>query len=354
MPATQPESSPADVPVNQPAEAESAPSSKPQAASPAAASPVLPTPGESITSGLTGCTYTIGEPIGQGSFGIVYQCVDDWNNKLAAKVLKPTKPHDEVQAAARAEIVKLVEVRHPQITYFYDTFEFRDAFYIITERCALSVAQLLGLDWFNGPVWTLAIARSLLQAVQFLHLNGYAHQDIHAANVFALWAPDELDPNNTTAIQFRLGDLGVAKLFSEIRPENTRAQWMLPPEVLNPSEFGTPDHRVDIYHCGLLLLQLEHSKELQFTKEEILDGKPRQMALELRTPFNFALEKALRRHVSKRTETARELWRDLNSPAQAEQPATSKPQEPMMMESGPATPPPVHPDEVPGESKKPK
>jgi len=35
----------------------------------------------------------------------------------------------------------------------------------------------------------------------------------------------------------------------------------------------------------------------------------------LRSPFNFALEKALRRHVSKRTETARELWRDLKSSA---------------------------------------
>jgi hypothetical protein len=103
------------------------------------------------------------------------------------------------------------------------------------------------------------------------------------------------------------------------RPENTRAQWMLPPEVLNPSEFGKPDQRIDIYHCGLLLLQLEHSKELQFTKEEILEGKPRDMALALRAPYNFALEKALRRHVSKRTETARELWRDLNSPVETQE-----------------------------------
>ena len=75
-------------------------------AMPTVASPVLPTPGEVITSGLTGCTYTIGEPIGQGSFGIVYACVDDWNNLLAAKVLKPTKPPQEMQAAALAEMNK--------------------------------------------------------------------------------------------------------------------------------------------------------------------------------------------------------------------------------------------------------
>jgi serine/threonine protein kinase len=317
-----------------------APAAEPQApapapASPSAASPVFPTTGEVIISGLTGSTYTIGKPIGQGSFGIVYACVDDWNNELAAKVLKPTKPQHEMQAAAWAEMTKLVELRHPQITYFFDAFEFRGMYYIITERCDFSIAQLLAEDWFEGPIWTLAIARSLLQAVQFLHLNQYAHQDIHAANVFALSARNELNPEDTSATQFRLGDLGVAKLFSEIRPENTRAKWMLPPEVLNQSEFGAPDQRVDIYHCGLLLLQLEHSKELQFTQDEILAGKPRQMALELRPPFNFALEKALRRHVSKRTETARELWRDLNSSASAEltqwalEPPSPAPQEPV-------------------------
>lgn len=288
-------------------------------APPPVAAPVFPTPGEAIVSQQTGATYTIGEPIGQGSFGIVYSCVDDWNNQLAAKVLKPTKPPHEIKAAALAEMTKLFQLRHPQVTYFFDAFEYRGICYIITERCEISVAELLAMDWFQGPIWTLAIARSLLQAVQFLHLNGYAHQDIHAANVFALRARNELNPADTGATQFRLGDLGVAKLFSDIRPENTRAQWMLPPEVLNQSEFGIPDHRVDIYHCGLLLLQLEYSREIQFSQEEILAGKPRHLALDLRAPFSFALEKALRRHVSQRTETARELWRDLNSPAQPEQ-----------------------------------
>ena len=304
---------------------------------PPVAAPVFPTPGESIISLLTGATYEIGQPIGQGAFGIVYACVDDWNNQLAAKVLKPNKPPQEMQAAALAETKRLFELRHPQITHFYDAFEYRDVCYIITERCEISVAELLATDWFEGPIWTMAIARSLLQAVQFLHLNGYAHQDIHAANVFALHARNELNPGDTGATQFRLGDLGVAKLFSEIRPENTRAKWMLPPEVLDQSEFGAPDHRVDIYHSGLLLLQLEHSKELRFTKEEIIEGKPRQMALELRAPFNFALEKALRRHVSKRTETARELWRDLHSPAQAEQTAPVQPQQAKTKETAPST-----------------
>jgi len=38
------------------------------------------------------------------------------------------------------------------------------------------------------------------------------------------------------------------------------------------------------------------------------------MALKLLTPYRFALEKALRRHVPFRTASAMELWRDLYSP----------------------------------------
>jgi serine/threonine protein kinase len=136
----------------------------------------------------------------------------------------------------------------------------------------------------------------------------------------AAFARDEMNADNPGAIQFKLGDLGVAKLFTEIDATNTRALWMLPPEVLDPSEFGPLDHRIDIYHCGLLFLHLLHGRELRFTPNEIREGKPRELALQLPVPLNFALEKALRRHVAYRTASAMELWRDLNSPEPPSQP----------------------------------
>jgi hypothetical protein len=116
------------------------------------------------------------------------------------------------------------------------------------------------------------------------------------------------------AIQFKLGDLGVARLLTELDAFNTRAVWMLPPEVLTPDAFGPIDHRLDIYHVGLLLLQLAYSQELRFTADEILNGRPRELAAALPSPFNVAIEKALRRHVEFRTANAMELWRDLHIP----------------------------------------
>ena len=264
----------------------------------------------------------MGLKIGEGHFGYVYNCVDVWNNSLAAKVMKPLGPYEKVKASAEAELEKLMHLRHPHITYVFDAFEFRETFYIITERCYCPLKSLFGLEEYNGFIWIKPIARCLLQAVRYAHINQFAHQDIHLGNVFAAFAKNEMNADDPGAIQFKLGDLGVAKLFSEIDAANTRAQWMLPPEVLEPSEFGPLDYRIDIYHCGLLFLHLAHGSELRFTAEEIKEGKPRELALQLPAPYSFALEKALRRHVPYRTADAMELWRDLNSPepAQAPQP----------------------------------
>lgn len=272
-----------------------------------------PVTGEVITSLSTGNTYTIGNKIGEGGFGIVYFCTDTWGNNLAVKVLKPIKTYEEIKASAENEFIRLVQLRNPYITFVYDAFEYRDTFYIITELCHSPITELFKLDGFNGQEWLMGIARGLLQAIHYLHINNYAHQDIHAGNVFVTFVKDELNPNNSQIIQFKLGDLGITKLLHEMDAKNTMAQWMLPPEILS-EEFGVIDHRLDIYHAGLLFLQLAYSMEMQFTEQEIIDGKPREMALKLPAPYNFALEKSLRRHVAYRTASAMEFWRDLHSP----------------------------------------
>lgn len=277
---------------------------------------IQPSPGEVITSLLTGNTYTIGGQIGEGNFGIVYSCKDVWQNDLAAKVLKPIGTYEKVKAAAEAEFVKLIQLRNPYITFVYDAFEYRDTFYIITEYCFKPLTWLFSIEKFNGLVWIIPIARCLLQAIHYLHINNYVHQDIHLGNVFAAFVKDEMVPDSKSIIQFKLGDLGVAKLLHEVDASNTRAQWMVPPEILNAAEFGPIDNRIDIYHVGLLFLELACGKALRFTKEEILNGKPREMALNLPVPYNFAIEKTLRRHVEYRTATAMEIWRDLHVPEQ--------------------------------------
>lgn len=266
---------------------------------------------------MTGNTYFIGNQIGSGHFGDVFECRDIWDNALAVKVLRPRGTYEAVREAAASEVNKLLALRHPHIIFMHDAFEFRDTFYIITERCQWDLKTLFGINGLMGLVWIKPIARCLLQAVHYLHVNGFAHQDIHAGNVFASYARDEMGPRPPESyhpLTFKLGDLGVAKLAAEVSLGNLRAAWMLPPEVVDPKEFGQPSPITDIYHIGLLFLQLALSREQQFTEAEVLAGTPREMADTLPAPYNFALSKALRRHVVYRTATALEFWRDLQLP----------------------------------------
>ena len=118
--------------------------------------PVQPTFGEVITSRRTGNTYTIGEMIGEGGFGVVYSCTDSWANKLAVKVLKgQDMSYDETKCKAEAEFEKLVALRHPCITYVYDAFECRDTFYIVTELCLGPVHDLLTFHDHNSDRWLM-------------------------------------------------------------------------------------------------------------------------------------------------------------------------------------------------------
>lgn len=274
-----------------------------------------PSEGEAITSEVTRNTYRIGRVLGSGNFGVVYECSDTWNNQLAVKVLQPKGTYEHIRDQAIAEYQKLMLLRHPNITYVHDAFEYRHTFYIVFERCAQSVADMVQRENFNGRVWLPAVSRCVLQALHFIHVNGFAHQDIHAGNVLSRWIADEVLPEEHSAITFKVADLGISKLVSEMDATNTiLADWMRAPESLDPGEFGAMDHRMDIYHCGLLLLQVLLGRTLTFTRDEVLAGRPRGLALELEQPYRTAVEKALRRHVDFRTASALELWRDLNSP----------------------------------------
>lgn len=100
---------------------------------------VPPGEGELIIALETNNTYRIGRKIGEGSFGVVYECTDTWNNELAVKVLKPLGTYEQIRDSAIAERHKLLLLRHPNIIYVYDAFEYRHTFYIVFERCWKSI-----------------------------------------------------------------------------------------------------------------------------------------------------------------------------------------------------------------------
>ena len=272
-----------------------------------------PKVGEVIKVHNEGVQYEVVDCIGEGQFGIVYGCKDIWGNDLALKVLKPRDTYERVKEKCAAEMKKLMELRHPYITYVHDTFEHQHAFCLVTERCSSTLAEMLKVRNFDWHVWLRPIAHCILQAVSFIHSRGYLHQDIHAGNVFSTYARNELLPDDKSVIQFKVGDLGISRLVQEVTSESTMAEWMRPPEILDPRKFGPLDHRIDIYHIGLLFLQIMLGGDIRFTPEEILKGKPGQIALSLNIQPGVVVSRALSCNVNERIGSALVLWKELDA-----------------------------------------
>ncbi len=270
-----------------------------------------PSPGQVLELGWN--RYVVGRLLGQGAFGATFECTDLWDNEAVMKVLVPKgQPYEQVKAAWQNEIQNLVLLRHPNITFVYDAFEHEDTFYIVMERCNGTLEDLFGIPDYDYKVWFFPVARCVLQALHFIHMNGYVHKDCHIGNVFWSLLRNELAPTGPRSVSFKVGDLGISRLESEIDPASTTmAEWVLPPERLDPDQFGQTARPVDVYHAALLLLAVIKGRPLTFSKDEVLAGLPRQTAEALGEPYGPALSRALRRHVADRTSNPFALWREL-------------------------------------------
>jgi serine/threonine-protein kinase len=272
-------------------------------------------PREGLVIRHQGRHYALGKHIGEGSWGVIYHCTDDWENELVAKILKPrNRTYEVVKDEWIKELSNLVKLRHPNITFVYDFFEYRDTFYIIIERCDHTIHELIVTPNIDGEEWLPVVAQSVLQGIAFIHKEGYVHKDIHPGNVFSSLIRDKKVPAKDPVIVFKIGDLGITNLETEMDVFNTMVgRWMVPPEFLKPDQYGKIGKQVDMYHAGLVFLSLLLGRIPTFTEKDILDGGPRIMAERLNSIYSPAIAKALRRHVENRTQTALDFWKDIAS-----------------------------------------
>ncbi len=269
-----------------------------------------PTPGEVLVSGQN--RYVVGHLLGQGGYGTTYTCRDQWDNSLVLKILVPRgRTYEQVRQNWEREISSLLTLRHPNITYVYDAFELASTFHIVVERCGGSLSDLFASPGYDGEPWLYPIARCVLQGVGYMHDNGYVHKDIHLRNVFWTYLRNELLPSHSQSVSFKIGDLGISRLESDMDAYRPTVPWMDTPEAIDPATFGQPGHVSDIYHAALVLLAIRLGMEPSFDTAQIVAGVPGQTAAQLPPPFGNAVSRALCPYVAGRTPSAFEFWCDL-------------------------------------------
>src|SRR5512141_3046021 len=95
----------------------------------------FPTTGGMVRS-PRGFSYLLGDLMGEGSLGAVFDCVGPFDQQPALKAFQPgNRPYEGVRAEWTREAERLYRLRHPNIVYVFDYFEANGLFYLVLERC---------------------------------------------------------------------------------------------------------------------------------------------------------------------------------------------------------------------------
>ncbi|CAB9512514.1 MAP kinase-activated protein kinase 2 (Fragment) [Seminavis robusta] len=223
-------------------------------------------------------TYTMGQAIGEGGFGVVYSCVakssDNNNNTITTTATTATDKDDSKKDDTNDKnVVKAVKVipaqyynreeidilQHlsdcPYIVTLQDIFFGFDRVYLVMAAMKGDLLSRLSQKSCYPEAEGRQVIHTLLSAVHFLHTRGVAHRDIKPENV--LLPSDEHD----THIQ--LADFGLAKRFRDDQGNRydhpnmftlCGSVWYAAPEVFgrNKGSHEPYDERCDNWSVGVI------------------------------------------------------------------------------------------------------
>lgn len=217
--------------------------------------------------------YALGEVLGIGSAGTIYEATDrHTGQKVAVKRLHPTVSRDPlIGARFRREMGILEKLSHPNIVGYFGGGEDAEGnlFYVMEFVDGGSVRDLLasrssGLDWKI----VVSAAVQICSALQCAHNNGIIHRDLKPGNLFL-----------TRDASIKLGDFGIARDVRSKELTDTGLTvgthaYMAPEQIMGAASISG---KADLYALGCCLHEM-----LTGQKPYIAENFPQLFEMHLR------------------------------------------------------------------------
>lgn len=213
------------------------------------------TPKQGPCKGEINAKYEIFEEIGAGSFATVRKGVNRrTQEEVAVKIVlrrqfefEPSKWKDQLK-----EIDMLKRVDHESCVRLLDTYEVPDALYIVMEF--VSGGELFDRILAHGKLQddeARVFTRRLLEAVQYLHMQGIVHRDLKPENILCVH-------RDAHCLHVKVADFGVARLVDGAGCKTvTGSMAYLAPEVLDRKHtlqgLGSYAYEVDMWSVGVIV-----------------------------------------------------------------------------------------------------
>jgi tRNA A-37 threonylcarbamoyl transferase component Bud32 len=211
--------------------------------------------------------YEMGELLGTGAFGSVWQALDtELAREVAVKLPRIGRfasPAEEERFLREARFA--AQLRHPGIVAVHDVGREQETLYIVSEL--VRGANLA--EWLRGGPLSFLEAADLVacvaDALDYAHRQGVVHRDIKPSNIL-LELDEGAAANGTPSWRGRqpvrrslIVDFGLARRdASEVRM-TLDGQILGTPAYMSPEQVGNPhavDGRSDVYSLGVILYEL--------------------------------------------------------------------------------------------------
>jgi len=209
-------------------------------------------------------------PLGEGTFGLVWQCVPkqlprnsgDHAKERAVKIVRKArlKPRDiRYLLGEDGEIRTHLTMKHPNIVRLFEYFDEPTTVSLILEYCCggdlfdaivrQSRAGARGLSEQAAAV----VTQHVLSALAYIHSQSVVHRDVKCENVLLTYMGIPIEKNT-----FKLCDFGFATHDrGEGLSERLGSPDSVAPEVVLGSRYGTP---TDLWSTGVLIYMMLTAK----------------------------------------------------------------------------------------------
>jgi serine/threonine protein kinase len=207
-------------------------------------------PSSSVSSESDGI-YRLGNRLGKGAYGVVYQAIHRTKgNTVAIKQLNIGDVPAETQHTLEMEVKLLKKLSHPNIVRYVDHFVSNGQLNIVMEFVENgSLASMVNqYGTFTEPLCK-AYIRGVLEGLVYLHSEGVVHRDIKGGNILI-----------TTDGTVKLADFGVSQSMSDAKNDEDEDEktpagtpYYMAPEVI---QFLGAQPVSDVWSVGCTIIEL--------------------------------------------------------------------------------------------------
>ncbi|XP_022181712.1 cyclin-dependent kinase 1-like isoform X2 [Myzus persicae] len=196
------------------------------------------------------------EKIGEGTYGVVYKCMERSSKEIVAvKKIRMEMEDEGLPSTAIREISILKELNHPNIVNLREILMDDIRLYLVFEFVPMDLKKFIDsrpkkhLD----EVLTKSFAYQLLVAIYYCHVRRILHRDLKPQNIL-------IDIKNNI---LKVADFGLGRTFGlpiRVYTHEVVTLWYRAPEVLlNTQRYGCP---IDMWSIACIFAEMASGKPL--------------------------------------------------------------------------------------------